>query len=548
MKTFRKTLILVFLSFIFLNLNAQVENILKNSIPELYGNLKITPGKVYDTKDKDAYRNLFYKLNDALTDIRQVELGLATSETMLALDYKTLKQIAKNEILDSLFTIIKSYQRGIIDFMKFHERFGADSINVGLYYTGFKDNFTAKKYDVAYKNWSVLFNDYPIISSSVYSGGSNLLKYFIQTTKDSVVRQKYIDTLFLLYDQQIKVYPANKGYIIGKQAIDYYNIFINKKDLNSPIVRTHIAKNYEMTMEAINYSGDSTKYYMFPIAMKLTFILQMIDSLSSDQALDNYLRFSDILSKEYAAETNEAEQKKIKEDGIDVIDNFFTKSSLSTCEYLCPTFQKKYDRDPQNVNNLKTILTILGQKACTDCQLYSDVAVSLNKIQPNATSAHGVALLYASKEKYNDALPYIDQAIKLETDNLLKAQYYFEGAQMYNKLKSFVTARDYARKALDLNPKLGNAYILIATMYAVTANSVGDDQFSHNAVFWAAVDKLNQAKNVDPSVASDANSLISTYSAHFPKKEEGFMHSVLEGNSYTVGGWIGETTSARYYK
>lgn len=152
------------------------------------------------------------------------------------------------------------------------------------------------------------------------------------------------------------------------------------------------------------------------------------------------------------------------------------------------------------------------------------------------------------KKNYSEAIPYIEQAIKLETDNSLKAQYYYEGAQMYNKTKSFATARNYARKALELNPKMGNAYILIATMYAVTANSIGKDQFAHNAVFWAAVDKLSQAKNADPSVASDADKLISTYSAHFPKKEEGFMHSVLEGNSYTVGGWIGEVTTARYYK
>ncbi len=548
MKTLKKTLIVVFLSFFFFNLNAQVETILKTSFPELYGNLKITPGKKYDKKDKKAYRQLFYKLSDALGDVEAFKIGAATDQTMQVLDYKQVKQLNRKGTLDSLTAIIKKEQKDITNFMKWHERYGADSLDVGLYYNQFRDNFKQKKYAQAYKNWSILFHNYPLISSSIYSGGSNLLMHFIRTTKDSVLRKAYTDTLFQLYDQQIRVYPKRKAYVRGKEAVDYYILFINKHDLNDSLVRVNLYHNYKMFMHAIDLGGNNTKYYIFPLAMKLTFFEYKLDSLTAAQALDNYLRFSDILSKQYSKETDPKKKARIKQQGIDYVDMIFSKSDLSTCENLCPTFQKKYERDSTNVDNLKRIITILGQKGCTDCQLYSDIAVTLNKLKPSCTSAHAVALLFASKQKYTEALNYIDQAIKLDSVDSTKANYYFEGAQMYNKMKSYAKAREYARKAIELKPNFGNAYILIATMYASTANSIGKDQFSHNAVFWAAADKLIEAKRVDPSVAKDADKLLNTYSGHFPGKENGFMHNVLKGASYTVGGWIGETTTARYLK
>ena len=57
---------------------------------------------------------------------------------------------------------------------------------------------------------------------------------------------------------------------------------------------------------------------------------------------------------------------------------------------------------------------------------------------------------------------------------------------------------------------------------------------------------FEKAKQVDPSVAEEANTLISSYRAHLPSTEEIFMHPDLEkGKPFTVGGWIGERTTIR---
>ncbi len=570
MKTLRKLLIVAVLFVISFNASAQVENILKTAIPELYGELQITKDTKYDKSKKNDYRNLYYKLEDAYSDVQAMEYGSATAEVMKVLDYKALKDAEKNNKLDSLKAIIREHQEAINDLMKFHERYAADSLKVGIYYNGFKDNWEQykknkdnKSLNAAYSNWSVLFHRYPLISYNVvYVAGAKLLKIKIKNAADSTERANYIDTLFQLYDQQIKLYPKKEAYIKGKMVVDYHNYFIKGQNLDDSLVRLKLYHNYLMAEEAIEKGGDETKYYVFPIAMKLTIFEYMLDTITADKALDNYLKFSDILSKQYKdideKIEKETDQKKIaklkkqkeaiKTKGIDLVDAIFSKSNLSTCEHLCPVFQTKFDEDKENLDNLKKIFGTLSAKGCTDCQLYTDVAVAIYNIEPDATTAHGLAMLYASKENYDEAAKYFDDAIKLETVDTLKGQYYLEAAKLYNKQHQYSKAREYARNALQLKPDLGEAYILIGMMYAATANSVGDDQFAHNAVYWAAVDKLIQAKKVDPSVAETADKLISTYSAHFPKKEEGFMHSVLEGSTYTVGGWIQEVTTARYYK
>jgi hypothetical protein len=67
----------------------------------------------------------------------------------------------------------------------------------------------------------------------------------------------------------------------------------------------------------------------------------------------------------------------------------------------------------------------------------------------------------------------------------------------------------------------------------------------NKCVYYAAIDKFQRAKNVDPSCAEEANKLISTYSAHTPKPEDLFFLGYKKGDNVNIGGWIGETVTIR---
>ena len=67
------------------------------------------------------------------------------------------------------------------------------------------------------------------------------------------------------------------------------------------------------------------------------------------------------------------------------------------------------------------------------------------------------------------------------------------------------------------------------------------------SAYWACVDELRHAKQVEPTEEFTAamDKLISSYSAHFPKKNDAFMLDLIDGKSYVVPGWIGKSTIIR---
>ena len=67
------------------------------------------------------------------------------------------------------------------------------------------------------------------------------------------------------------------------------------------------------------------------------------------------------------------------------------------------------------------------------------------------------------------------------------------------------------------------------------------------SAYWAAVDKLQKSKSIDPSEENvqACNALIGRYSSHYPKTAQAFMLNLENGKSFRVPGWIGETTTVR---
>ena len=126
--------------------------------------------------------------------------------------------------------------------------------------------------------------------------------------------------------------------------------------------------------------------------------------------------------------------------------------------------------------------------------------------------------------------------------------YYELGLLYFTGMNNYAKARQAARSALAVDPNYGKAYLLIGRVYAAGGKGCGNDAFENKWVYWVVVDQFQKAKSVDPSVAEEANKLISTYSAYFPKAGDAFWADMKEGATVTVGCWINETTTARFIK
>jgi len=165
-------------------------------------------------------------------------------------------------------------------------------------------------------------------------------------------------------------------------------------------------------------------------------------------------------------------------------------------------------------------------------------------IEPTAETAVGCGYMYYKKGDIEKCISYFDNAIELEQDPIKKADYCYSAAAVLFANKQLSKAKQYARKSIEHNGASGNPYILIAQMYASSPNW-SDEAALNKCTFFAVIDKLQKAKNVDPSVEEKANELIRAYAGYTPKDEDLFFIGLKKGDAVTIGGWIGETTTIR---
>ncbi len=231
------------------------------------------------------------------------------------------------------------------------------------------------------------------------------------------------------------------------------------------------------------------------------------------------------------------------------INGLFFNSGVADCETLNRLLSESFDAKPEDVENLKSISTLLRRYECVDLPLYAKVAEKLYSLDPTADAAYSLAMMFLKRQEFDKTETYLKEAIdKAEDSDPSKADYYMWMAKVKQAKKQYVAAKANLLEVLKLNPKSGQAYIMLGRTYASYAPQYGEDAFDHASVYWLAVDKFMKAKQVDPSVAEEANKLIGDYSPHFPSKEEAFFRSISEGSTVKIGDWINESTVARFRK
>ena len=187
----------------------------------------------------------------------------------------------------------------------------------------------------------------------------------------------------------------------------------------------------------------------------------------------------------------------------------------------------------------------MDRGGCEGEAFYLKCSEQLFTLEPSSAAALALARSFKKSGNDSKATSYYLKAADLATDDKDKVDIYINLAKTSKNAKEYSKVREYARKALAINPNNGVAYILIGDAYAASATSCGTGKLGRGGVYLAAVDKYIKARSVDPSVTSEANEKISKYTAYFPVKENVFFLNLKDGDSYSVGCWIGETTTIR---
>lgn len=400
-------------------------------------------------------------------------------------------------------------------------------MHYSLYYESFKnDNFKNARSDLLW----ILENapGLPKNDARNYRRAVKMYEGLAEQADDEETRKAYLDTAATYLttapkkmeqqgiDHEPYKWERRKGRFVEK----YQGSMPDIEGLESPA--THYRKAFELAPKELN------AYY----------IQQILRSHTEANELQEALDFANTV------EEKRGDDEKVAEIISSVRESIFGKNPQARISYL----EKQVEANPDSTQLLTELFDAYNEQG--NVSKASELSQRLMKMEPAAETVREIAQMRLEDGRPEAALEAYERAQEQGAE--LKAEDHFNRGTAYQQMNQLAQARSAYRKAIDMKENFGRAYIAIGDLYARAVNNCSGSEMSRDdrAVYWAAVDKYQQAKQIDSSVTSTANDKIRTYRRVFPTTEDIFYRDAWEeGGTITIDygcySWIGETTSVR---
>lgn len=390
--------------------------------------------------------------------------------------------------------------------------------------------------------WRKLYDKYPKSTLNLYIHGALMYESFIEKAANKNEKAAMLDSLMKIYDRRIK-YFDQKGFVLGRKGGAWlkYNL-PPSDDMSDEELSQMYRKGYNYVFESMQLQGAETELPVLLLVMQNSRALFNLGKLPKEDVVKNYELITEILNKKQAKNPDEQGLAEVRP----LIESIFSASGAADCEALVNIFTAQYDEKKEDIEFLKNMLRRLARANCDESPLFFKASEKMYQLEPSAEAAFNMARMFVRTGDNDRAKTYYKQAMDQETDNSLLENYYYEYALfIFAKEHNLQEARNFARRALAINPNNCKANLLIGDLYVASSRNFSDDNFERGTVFWVAVDYFNKARAGEDCIA-EATQKANTYRNYFPNKEEAFFRSIGEGQNYTVGGWINESTKARF--
>ncbi len=414
----------------------------------------------------------------------------------------------------------------------------------------YAEHAKVKNYDAAYTPWKMVYETCPSINKANFSLGEKILSYKIDNSSGAE-KDGYISDLLALYDNSLKVFPDKfpKAVVaIDKALLLYDNKMASDEELYNLL-------DNAFKQDEANFKNPKALYLYFSSLVDLynagkkdlSAVFDTYDDVTEKIEEEN-TKLTDVISqllpKEEAGTLTSKEDRRLKvattnsESYGKIAGSVDSKlGALADCDNLIPLYQKNFEAKKTDVTWVKRAVGRMFSKDCIDDPMFQKLFEAQLALDPSADAyVYGGTL----KNKAGDskgAIADYNKALELETDPRKKSNIAYKIATSYRR-SSKSTARSYAQKAIDANPSNGRAYLLIANLYATSANDCGSTPFEKRAIYWKAADMARRAGRVDPSLSGNANQAAASYSAKAPSKTDIF-NSGLAGKTIPFNCWVG---------
>ncbi len=407
--------------------------------------------------------------------------------------------------------------------------------NLSLY----REYYKQKNYADAMVGWRWAFFNCPESTKNIVINGTTLIEAKIKENEaNPALKKAYLDTLWMVYNKRIELYPDDKGYVLGRMGMDMYDL--SEEDY------TGAYNNLSESMKADKLDTDPYVLMKLYLAGMKRLVAK---ELEMDVMYDLYDAVSAILDAQRkkipadATEDNNTDLKKLNQ-ASGIIDQNFER--IAQEDQYITLMQPKVDAAPTDAALLEKVTNMMVKRNWTSNPFYLETSAKLYKLNPSAAAAYNLYEGHARKGNDSEATKFLEESIKLEKDKNQKGERMLKLAKVYGSQKNYGRARSTAQDAAAIKPGWGDPYIYIGDLYLGTTSSCGDNACNQKYGVWAAEDMFGKAKSIDPSVSGDANSKIASCKKYYPSAKDCFFYGLKSGDPVTVGGWIGVETTARF--
>lgn len=401
--------------------------------------------------------------------------------------------------------------------------------NVSLY----REYFKQKNYEDALPGWRWSFINCPASTKNIVINGPTLIGHFIDKYKDDEVKmQGYVDTLMMIYDKRMELYPDDRPYTLGRKGMDMFQY-----------AGEDFTNTYNTLREALTAGGNDTEanaiLRLYQAAMK-----ELVSKkLEVEVLFELYDEVSAVIGFNLA-KGEEDKSYRFYAQAQEIVDQNFER--IAQEDQYIELMKPKVDAAPKDAALIEKVAGMMVKRRWTGNPFYLDISEKLYAIAPTSTAAYNLYEGYMKADKQDAASRFLDEAVRLETDPGTKADYLMKQAQTLGAKGQYAVARSKAQEAAGLKTGWGEPYIYIGSLYLSTSASTGSSACSKAYGYWAAEDMFTKAKSVDVSAAESANSKIAQARKYFPTSKDCFFEGIQDGQAVTVGGWIGVETKARF--
>ena len=410
----------------------------------------------------------------------------------------------------------------------------------------FAEYYKVKNYDSAYEPWMKVRQECPTMNPAIYTYGKRMLEQFIKNSEGDQ-KISYQNDLIKLYDEWLVNFPTVKGRnitgeIISNKAqalLDYK--LVSKEEVFATFDNAYKTDRASFDDPKPLYNYFKTYFDLYKANSEGVTLAKVFDKYEDiserfEEVIDDYAKQLAVILKKEESGTALTTREKSNRRAFGINSN---ASSIylrnlnaiiakeSTCENLIPLYRKNFEVNKTNSVWLNRAASRMDAKECSDDPLFVELVEALHGINPSANSAYYLGLLKDKAGDSQGALAYYEESLTLEEDQYRKATILYKIAVKFKTRGLKSKARTYALRALKNQPSMGKAYMLIANLYASSANKCGATQFEKRAVYWLAAKTARRAASVDPGVKKTALKMAASYSGRAPSKTDIFT----EGNS-----------------